>query len=223
MIAPIDERYYDCEGRVTLLPKKGSLNFHPTFAMGTYVTCECAVTYESLEDVRGFLRSCRYASDYRQFGVPDYWMRPDQFEESRTGDCEDFSLWTWRQLLAMGYDARFVLGRVGYGRQLHAWVSFVQDGTHYLVEPVAARYRKLSRLSVMLHEPELSVAYESGRLVYRQHEPRDYRPLIWRNRALRGRVGTGVSRKERPASRPASLAPSSAGARPARFSTTCFT
>lgn len=175
MIAPIDERAYDCGGRVTLLPKKGSLNFHPTFAMGTYVTCDCDVTCESLEEVRAFLRGCRYVSDPEQFGVPDHWMRPDQFEKSRRGDCEDFALWAWWQLLRMGYDARFVLGRVGYGRRFHAWVSFVEDGSHQLLEAVSARYRKLTRLSVLMHEPEISVAYENGKLAYRQHEPRDYR------------------------------------------------
>lgn len=176
MITPIDERAYDCDGRVTLLPKKRSLNFHPTFAMGTYVTCKCDVVCESLDEVRAFLRACRYATDPDQFGVRDYWMRPDQFEKSRRGDCEDFALWAWWQLLHMGSDARFVLGRVGYGRRFHAWVSFVEDGTHYLFEPLSAGYRKLTRLSVLMHEPELSVAYENGKLVYRQHAPRDYRP-----------------------------------------------
>ena len=176
MIAPIDPRAYDCEGRVTLLPRKGSLNFRPTLSMATYVTCKCSIECDSLKEIRRFLRGCRYSSDYEQYGVRDYWMRPDEFEARRQGDCEDFSLWAWRQLLGMGLAARFVLGRVGYGRQLHAWVTFSRDDRHYLLEAVSARRRKLSQLSVMMHEPELSVAWEQGRLVYRQHEPRDYRP-----------------------------------------------
>ena len=53
----------------------------------------------SLEDLRVFLRKCRYVSDEEQFGKKEYWMPPQDFERSRKGDGEDFSLYAWGQLL----------------------------------------------------------------------------------------------------------------------------
>jgi hypothetical protein len=40
-------------------------------------------------------------------------MPPEDFEKSRKGDCDDFAMYAWRQLLKMGYNARFVGGRIG--------------------------------------------------------------------------------------------------------------
>lgn len=176
MIGEIDPRAYDCEGRQTLLPDKKSLHFRPTHVMGSYLGGELTVSCDGLADVQRFLRSCRYVSDPEQFGVRDYWSHPRDFERSRQGDCDCFALWTWRQLLEMGYPARFVLGRVGYGRWFHAWVTFSEGGTHYLVEATAARRKRLSRMTTLMYEPVISVGYEDGRLIYRQHRERDYRP-----------------------------------------------
>ncbi len=174
MIGEIDPRGYDCEGRVTLLPKKKSMHFHPTAAMGTYLRGELAVRCESLEEIQAFLKTCRYVSDPEQFGVRDYWTHPKDFEVSRKGDCDCFALWTWRQLIDMGYDARFVLGRVGYGRWFHAWVTYCESGTHYLIEATGPRRKRLSRLGTMMYEPVASVGCSDGKLVYHQHKERDY-------------------------------------------------
>jgi hypothetical protein len=64
-----------------------------------------------LPDLRRFLAGCKYVSDEEQFGERDYWQPPELFEECRKGDCEDFALWAWRQLLHLNYPARFVLGK----------------------------------------------------------------------------------------------------------------
>ena len=184
MFGRIKPEAYDCEGRKTLLPKKKSSRFRPTSAMGGFVACKLSVHCESLEEMRAFLRGCRYRTDQEQFGVRDHWMAPDEFEKARAGDCEDYALWAWRQLLEMGYEARFVLGDIGYGRRFHAWVTYREGDGHMLVEPVAARYRRLSRLSVLLHEPEVSVGWEDGRLVYREHQKRDYRPGLGESLAI---------------------------------------
>jgi hypothetical protein len=52
-----------------------------------------------MADVRNFLVGCTYVSDTELFGKRDYWQPPEDFEKRRKGDCEDFALWTWRQLL----------------------------------------------------------------------------------------------------------------------------
>ena len=159
MIGEIDSRGYDYDGRITLLPKKKSLRFRPTAAMGSYLGGELETSCGSLEELRSFLRTCSYVSDPEQFGVSDYWAHPRDFEATRKGDCDCFALWTWRQLVELGYDARFVVGWAGYGRRSHAWVTYQADGRRYLVEPTAARWAKLPRLVTMMYEPAASVSW----------------------------------------------------------------
>ena len=74
--------------------------------MDFYISQPLSVECKNLEDLRGFLRKCRYVSDEEQFGLADFWMPPEEFERSRKGDCEDFALYAWRQLLSLGYSAR---------------------------------------------------------------------------------------------------------------------
>src|SRR5262245_22255252 len=115
MIAEIIPEVYDAAGRKTIPPGRRR-GLHPTFPMGRYVSQPLAVKCATIKDVRKFLCTCTAVSDEKLFGKPEYWQPPEDFERSRKGDCEDFPLWTWSQLLAMGYNARIVFGRHGrYG------------------------------------------------------------------------------------------------------------
>src|SRR5438552_10785800 len=114
---------WDAEGRPVYEPRKRH-GFRPTFPLGAYITHSLTIRCECIEDVRRFLSNCRYTSDMEQFGQPDYWMLPEDFEQSRKGACEDFALWTWRQLLQLGFEARFVVGRAGRFGGGHAWVTY---------------------------------------------------------------------------------------------------
>jgi predicted transglutaminase-like cysteine proteinase len=67
-------------------------------------------------------------SNQEQFGERDYWQPPERFEESKKGDCEDFALWAWRQVLHRKYHARFALGSASRHGDGHAWVTFEKDG-----------------------------------------------------------------------------------------------
>jgi hypothetical protein len=87
---------------------------------------------------------CRYVSDQQLFRELDHWQHPCTFEQVQRGDCEDYALWAWRQLLQLGYDADFVVGRqvdrspegtVRPHGARHAWVLFRQNGEEYLYEP----------------------------------------------------------------------------------------
>jgi len=124
----------------------------------------------SLEEVRQFLRTCKAASDEKLFGKREYWQPPEEFERSRKGDCDDFALWTWRQLLSMGYEARFVGGRAGRYGAGHAWVQYFENGKWYLVEPTLRRIGlKLPCLSTLKYKPKLSVAWDGKSLSYYAH------------------------------------------------------
>src|SRR5262245_42015103 len=103
--------------------------------MAAYLTQPLKIKCNSLESIRSFLRSCRYVSDKKQFDR-DYWMPPEQFEHRRQGDCDCAAIWTWRQLIDMGIEARFVVGTVGGNG--HAWVTYQDGNRWYLLEPWAA-------------------------------------------------------------------------------------
>jgi len=121
------------------------------------------------------LAGCTYVSDEEQFGEKDYWQPPEQFEESRKGDCEDFALWAWRQLLHMNYDARFVTGISGQYRAGHAWVTFEKNGKYFLLEalswPVGL---KLPRLSIFRYKPKFSVSWDGEKISYYEHEDKKF-------------------------------------------------
>lgn len=170
MIAEIIPGSYDAVGRKVFRPDLRRKGLHPTLPIGRYFSHPLAVRCKSISDVRNFLETCRGVSDKEQFGKEDYWQPPEDFEKTRKGDCEDFALWTWRELVEMGYDARFVAGRSGRYGIGHAWVSFKKDGRYYLLEP---QFRFLGetfpRLSTLRYEPKFSVAWDGEKFSYYEH------------------------------------------------------
>jgi hypothetical protein len=171
MIAEIIPEAYDAIGRQVARPFDHRRGFHPSFPMGRYVSQPLTVKCASMKDIRIFLAGCEYVSDKELFGKEDFWQPPDEFEKIRKGDCEDFALWTWRQLLDLGYDARFVGGSYGlYGRG-HAWVEYFQEGKCYIVEPLRSRIvSTMPRLSTIRYVPKLSVSWDGKTLRYFSHK-----------------------------------------------------
>lgn len=149
--------------------------------MGRYVSQPLTVRCNTLEEIRQFLRGCRGVSDRELFGREDYWQPPEEFEKRKAGDCEDFSLWTWRQMLAIGLDARVVFGRHGRYGIGHAWVMFFQDSKCFLVEP---QFRGLGlrfpRLSTLRYKPTFSVAWDGKTLRYYSHKDDPNFSPTWR-------------------------------------------
>jgi hypothetical protein len=171
MISEVFCKAYDGTGRrLFRLNKHRHGSFSPNFPMRRHVSQPLTVTCNDLEEVRRFLQSCRYVSDEAQFGRDDYWIPPDEFERRRTGDCDDFALWTWRQLMSLGYSARFVCGSSGRYGEGHAWVTFQRDGRTFLMEPLAAPLGPtFPRLSTLRYEPRVSVTWDGEALKYFEH------------------------------------------------------
>ena len=180
MIAEIFAKAYDVQGRRVVRPDLRRKGLHPTFPMGRYVSQPLTVKCDSIVDIRNFLLSCKYVSDKEQFGKKDHWQAPEDFERTRKGDCDCFALWTWRQFLALGFDARFVAGSSGrYGRG-HAWVQFSKDGKDFLVEPTMAQIGyTMPRLNTLRYHPRFSVAWDGSSISFFQHDQRKAYPLFW--------------------------------------------
>ena len=155
--------------------------------MGRYVSQRLTVKCQTILELRQFLAGCEYVSDKDLFDKDEYWQPPEEFEQRKKGDCEDFALWTWRQLLDMGYDARFVCGphgRYGIG---HAWVEYFNGGACFLVEPLLRKVGDtFPRLSTLRYAPKFSVSWDGSALKYYAHRDRashlewgTITPLVW--------------------------------------------
>jgi hypothetical protein len=130
-----------------------------------------------LEDLRRFLKTCRGVSDKEQFGQDHYWMPPEEFEKSRKGDCDDFAMYAWRQLLEMGYKARFGAGTVGDALSKHAWATFEKGGKHYLLEPQACFLSlRFPRLDALRYRPDVSVGWGGEKPHFFFHKKRKFHP-----------------------------------------------
>lgn len=145
--------------------------FRPTFPIGRYLSQPLGHPCADLSEVRLFLSSCKYVSDAEQFGREDYWQPPEEFEKNKKGDCEDFALWSWRQLLEMKYPARFVIGRATRYGDGHAWVTFEKEGKHFLLESLSWPIGlKLPRISTLRYKPRYSVSWDGQRVSYFEHQ-----------------------------------------------------
>lgn len=118
-----------------------------------YLEGPSSVVVQSLDEVCEWLRDCAYplaldeASAVRSHG----WPHPSEFEISRVGTCLDHSLWAWRKLVELGYEANFVVGRVvtaGAPNAWHAWVIFLDDGEDFVLETLARDRDAMVRLVV---------------------------------------------------------------------------
>jgi hypothetical protein len=145
--------------------------------MGLFLSQPVKVVCRDIDEIRAFLSTCCYLSDPEQFGVRDHWMAPEDFEQTKRGDCDDFALWTWRQLLGLGYNARFVVGPTGRYGEGHAWVTFASGGKTFMVEALLARAgEKFPRLSVLRYRPIVSVELSGTRIRFFEHSRRPLNP-----------------------------------------------
>lgn len=181
MIAEILPESYDVAGRKVFRPdSRRHSGFQPTFPVGRYLSQPLKHPCKDFIELRRFLAHCEYVSDKEQFGKRDHWQAPELFEESKKGDCEDFALWSWRQLLEMNYAARFVVGRAGRYGDGHAWVTFEKDGKHYLLESLGWAFGlTLPRLSVIRYKPKFSVGWDGKNVSYFEHEDKKFAGSFW--------------------------------------------
>jgi predicted transglutaminase-like cysteine proteinase len=92
------------------------------------LNCPLDFQAKSINQIDEWISNGKYISDERLYGESDKWQIPSEFEKIKAGDCEDFALWTWVQLLRMNINARFMLGGL-YSEDLnHAWVCIYGSG-----------------------------------------------------------------------------------------------
>jgi hypothetical protein len=180
VIAEVIPGLYPLDGSRISQPHKTRHRCFNGRPMGLFLSQPLKIVCRDMDEIRAFLRTCRYVSDQEQFGQRDHWMGPEEFEVVRKGDCDDFALWTWRQLIDLGYNARYVYGLVGAVGNGHAWVTYEVEGRTYVVEPLAARFGPtFARLAVLRYRPILSVDISDGRVRYFEHAQGELNPPFW--------------------------------------------
>lgn len=125
-----------------------------------------------LNEIKHWLQGCEYVSDMELFEERDVWQHPVTFERLRRGDCEDYSLWTWRKLLESGIDAEFCAGWSVHpgGEYLgHTWILFRDQQETYLFDPVTQSHgcmiKPLEEVADW-YVPQVSVDGQLDRYVY---------------------------------------------------------
>lgn len=61
----------------------------------------------------------KYISDYSQFGQKDVWQTPKEFLENGQGDCEDFAIAKFFDLLELSYDPWLVYCYIKRTKESH--------------------------------------------------------------------------------------------------------
>ena len=137
-----------------------------------YFEGESTIPVTSLAEVQDWLLGCAYVRDPDLFQTADFWQHPLTFEQLRRGDCEDFTLWAWRKLVRLGYDAEFVAGHAAQPGACpggHTWILLRDGGEPRLFDPVLRRRALMIRpLEAVRYEdvPEVSVDRRFARYAY---------------------------------------------------------
>ena len=104
-------------------------------------------------------------------------MPPEEFERARKGDCEDFALYAWRQVISLNYPARFVVGSCGRYGAGHAWITLDDQGRTFILEQLASFYGpRMARLKTRHYEPDISVSWDGAKPHFYKHEKLKFVP-----------------------------------------------
>lgn len=136
-----------------------------------YLTGTSQHELPDLNAVKDWLLQCHYVSDRVGQSKRDHWLHPDEFDQHRAGDCEDSALWTWRQLMTLGYPAEFMVGKWLHDGRIgtHAWVLFRQGEDAYVFETTARNPEKQIKpleQAKMEYIPFASIDTNLGKKVY---------------------------------------------------------
>jgi hypothetical protein len=176
LIGEIIPDYYDINGKKTFRPDlRRHSGFQSTFPPGRFLSQPLKTWCSDFTELRSFLSNCKYVSDQEQFGEEDYWQPPDDFEQLKRGDCEDFALWARRQLIHMNYPARFVIGTAGRYGAGHAWITFEKDGRFFLLEPLLWPVGlRLPQLSLLRYKPKYSMTWDGKTMSFYSHSDKKF-------------------------------------------------
>ena len=96
-----------------------------------------------------------YVTDNVNFGVPDFWLFPEETLEHGSEDCDGLSLLTCSLLEAAGVPARCVMGQTDFG--YHMWVECMDPvtGDWFLIETTRGRVYDWEERSQLHYYPDI--------------------------------------------------------------------
>ena len=105
---------------------------------------------EQIVAVNRYVNRFEYRTDYRNYGVADYWATPRQFF-ARGGDCEDFAIVKYLTLKALGWrqsQLRLVVLIDRRKRQAHAVLAVYHAGRRHILDN---QFRRVMRDTQIAH------------------------------------------------------------------------
>jgi hypothetical protein len=140
-------------------------------AFADYLAGPSTVDAQSFESIEEFLRGCTYVDSPSR--ANDWTKLTAEFESTRVGNCLDHSLWAWRKMIELGYDAELVIGLSHPNRQAvrrHAWVAFHTETEHVYIETTEKRpdviMFRVVEPDVDEYWPEVGVRHDCQRVGY---------------------------------------------------------
>lgn len=107
---------------------------------------ELALELNTPEAIADFLwKNIQFEKDQRQFGVEEYWQKPEELLQNRKGDCEDFAVLA-HQLFKMNGISSYILNLYG-GRYAHTVCVFKERGKYNVMDLDQVRRIEANSLS----------------------------------------------------------------------------
>lgn len=77
----------------------------------------------------------KYKEDFKNYGKSDYWASPQEFKKKRSGDCEDFAIAKYFDLLERGFrDEDMKITVIMDKNTPHAVLVVNVDGNKYILD-----------------------------------------------------------------------------------------
>ena len=82
-------------------------------------------------------KNIKYVSDWDNYGVNDYWAKPEETLKKGSGDCEDIALLKYAMLVKAGFSEKDVkVVFAVYKGQGHVYLEVKNDGKTYYLDNI---------------------------------------------------------------------------------------
>jgi predicted transglutaminase-like cysteine proteinase len=113
--------------------KKQMLLFFSLFGI-----CEATQNIEHVDKVNRYFNTFQYVSDMELHKIKDKWMSPQEFKDLKSGDCEDFAIAKFFELLKSGIpENQLLLVYSFYKNEAHmVLVYYDQNNQPYILDNI---------------------------------------------------------------------------------------
>ena len=119
------------------------------------------ITLATVQAVLDKYKDYAYVTDSKLYKTTDYWASRAEFNKAKAGDCEDFTIAYYFDLLEAGFDEKDLRLDVAFkkhSQELHAILEITIDNQVYIMDSEFAKVQSVKHLD------DFIVAYKINRL-----------------------------------------------------------